>query len=162
MTIEQQVHDAFDDLDELLLEGVEIEDAVTQAAVANGLRPEVVMLRATSQFGDLEAHRGNLRRASQWRAQERDRQRAFATREKQVREEAARSAESTYYACCLNEPEHAGQPSWPYCLERLSKRLGLTDYRLKQTARDELVATLTRLDRKHGTHTAHQRELWHA
>ena len=162
MTIEQQVRDAFADLDELLLEGAGINAAVAEAACENGLKPDVLMHRAKSQFGDLEIHRECLRRAAEWRVQERREQRAFAIREKDVRQEAAHAAESTYYACCLNEPEHAGSPSWPYCLETLAERLGLSDRRLKEAARDELVATLARLDRKHGTDASHQRELWHA
>ena len=159
MTIEQQIRDSFDDLDELLLEGAEIDDAVAQAALGHGLKPEVLMHRAKSQFGNLEVHRANLRRAAEWRAQEREEERAFSMREEHVREEAARTAESTYYACCLNDPEHAGSPSWPYCLDGLSERLELTDYRLRNAAREALFATLARLDQKHGTHAAQNREL---
>jgi hypothetical protein len=162
VTIEQQIRDAFADLDELLLEGADIDTAVSEAARAHGLRPDVLMHRAKSQFGDFEVHRASLKRAAEWRAQQRGEKRAFAIQEKYVREEAAHAAESTYYACCLNEPEHAGTPKWPYCLERLSERLEVSDHRLREAARDELVATLTRLDSKHGTHTAHQRDLWNA
>ncbi len=155
MIVVQQILDALADLDERLLEGAEIDNAVAQSALDNGLISDVLMHRAKSQFGDLEVHRANLRRAAEWRAQDRDEQRAFSVREKHVREEAAHAAESTYYACLLDDPERAGRPSWAYCLEKLSERLELSDYRLRNAARDELFGTLARLDRKHGTRTAH-------
>lgn len=158
MSIEQQVRDAFEDLDELLLEGLAANEAITRAAQGNGLKPEILGARAIRQFGDLETHRANLTRAAEWRSQERNEQRAFAVREKQVREEAAHAAESTYYACCLDDPERAGRPSWSYCLERLAGRLKLSDGRLRQAAQETLYATLKRLDRKHGTRAAQLRD----
>jgi hypothetical protein len=155
MTIEQRVLDAFDDLDGLLLDGAKVEDALIEAAMENRLRPDVLKIRAEAQFGNLDVHRENLRRASEWRAQELLEQRAFTLRQERVREEAATVAKSVYYACLLDDPVRAGRPSWSYCLEGLVRRLELTDDRLKKAARESLYDAIKRLDRKHGTSTTH-------
>ena len=154
MSIDQQVRDAFDDLDELLNQGLGDDEAIAQAANGNGLKPDVFRARVLRDLGDLDEHRGKLA----LRAAAGQRERDFQELEKKVREEAAASAEHTYYACCLNDPELAGRPSWPMCVNGVVRRLEITDSRLANAVYESVYATVRRLDRKHGTSTAHFRD----
>jgi hypothetical protein len=57
MTPEQKLRGAFDELDELLREGMKIEEAVRTAADNNGLTPSNFRAVAEKWLGDLEKHR---------------------------------------------------------------------------------------------------------
>jgi hypothetical protein len=154
MSIEQQVRDAFDDLDGLLIQGLSIAEAIDEAARGNALKPDIFRARAEHDLGDLEEHRGKLAlRVAAWQ-----REASRHELEDKLRHEAAASAEYTYYACCLDDPELAGRPSWPICIRSFIERHQITDDRLRNAVWEAVYAAVERLDRKHGTHTVHFRD----
>jgi hypothetical protein len=147
MSIEQQVHDAFDDLDGLLLDGLSVGEAIAQAATGNGLQPDVFRARAEHRLVDLELHRGRVELRALWAAHERER-REF---ERKLRKDADAAAEAIYYEHNLDDPVRAGRPSWPIAIAGFTERLQISDYRLRQTVQRAFYVVLRRLDRKHGT-----------
>jgi hypothetical protein len=67
VTIEQQLRDAFEEFDELLLEGLALDLALMRSAQDNGLKSEDFRMRAERQLGDLEAFQLKLLRRTQIR-----------------------------------------------------------------------------------------------
>ena len=149
--IEQQRRDAFDDLDGLLSEGMHLDEAITEAAVGNGLKPDVLRALVERHFGGLEAYQERIAlRAGAAARENEDRQ-----LERKVCEEAAIAAEHNYYACELNDPALAGRPSWPHAFAGWVERRKITDGRLREAAWEAYIEAVKRLDRKYGTHTSH-------
>lgn len=60
MTPEEKRQGAFQDFDELLYEGVAVDDALVRAAESNGLKPEVFKLIAEKELGDLHDYADKL------------------------------------------------------------------------------------------------------
>jgi hypothetical protein len=153
LSIEQQRQDALDDLDELLSEGTPTEQAITDAATANGLKPEVLLSIALKRYGDLEDRRDILALRKKQAQRERD----SKQHEKDLREIAGKAAERSYYACLMDDPIREGQPVWSLGIGRIIDELGITERRYKDAVSEGYYSALRRLDRKHRTKAADRR-----
>ena len=67
----ERVPDALSDFDSIIRAGRSIDEAVTEAANANDLKPEVVRARAEKAFGDLETYQTQCLRVVEVKAERR-------------------------------------------------------------------------------------------